>query len=211
MFDFYLQGKQLCLSIARTAILEHRPVSMVAKAIDVLVTSYSLSVKTGSCVKATKSEKTSTSGVPHVTSPRPSIDESVGSGDALGKSIKHESTAGDNEPPNRSLSFSNSDSEDNVSPETVRTNSNGLHPSDGKVDGKRLMGGETSGVAVMSSSVGLASNPLNADTDEQQDCQITSPAISTDEIYSFVFAPVEEEMVGDPSYLVTIIVEFLRR
>jgi hypothetical protein len=38
-----------------------------------------------------------------------------------------------------------------------------------------------------------------------------SPAISTDEMYSLLFAPVEEEMVGDPSYLVAIIVEFLRR
>ncbi|PON56302.1 Colon cancer-associated Mic1-like [Trema orientale] len=204
------KGKQLCLSIARTAILEHRPVSIVAKAIDVLVTSYSHSIRTGSSVKTTKSEKTSTSGVPHVTSPRPSVDESVSRVDTLGKSIKHESTAGDNEQPNRSLAFSNSDSEDSESSEPLRTNSNGRHPVDGKVDRKRLMGGETSGAEVMSSSAGLGNNPLNANTDEQQESQITSPAISPDEIYSSVFAPVEEETVGDPSYLVTVIVEFIR-
>ncbi|XP_062113148.1 uncharacterized protein LOC133824288 [Humulus lupulus] len=203
------KGKQLCLSIACTAILEHRPVSMVAKAINVLVTSYSHSIKTGCCVKTTKSEKTSASGVPHVTSPRPNVDESISRVDALGKSVKHDSTAGDNEPSNRSAAFSNSDSDDSVNSESARTNSNGLQTIDSKVDKRRLMGGETSSVAVMPSAVGFANNSLIANTDDHQESQITSPAISPDEIYRFVFAPVEEEMVGDPSYLIAIIVEFL--
>ncbi|KAF4369006.1 hypothetical protein F8388_013335, partial [Cannabis sativa] len=203
------KGKQLCLSIACTAILEHRPVSMVAKAINVLVTSYSHSIKTGSSVKTTKSEKTSASGVPHVTSPRPGVDESVNRVDALGKSVIHDSTAGDNEPSNRSTAFSNSDSDDSVNSESARNNSNGLHTIDSKVDKRRLMGGETSCVAVMPSAVGPSNNSLIANTDEHQESQITSPAISPDEIYNFVFATVEEEMVGDPSYLIAIIVEFL--
>jgi hypothetical protein len=36
-------------------------------------------------------------------------------------------------------------------------------------------------------------------------------AISPLEMYRFVFALVEDEMSGDPSYLVSVIIEFLRR
>ncbi|EXB51316.1 hypothetical protein L484_004585 [Morus notabilis] len=207
------KAKQLCLSIARTAILEHRPVSMVSRAIDVLVTSYSNSIKTGSSIKAPKPEKTSSSGVPNVTTAGPSVDDSVSREDALGKSIKHESASGlDYDLRNRSLDSSNSDSGDGSGSEPIRTSSNG-HNVDGKVDMKRLMGGETSGAAssLQSQNPGLGNNPLNANASEQQDSQLTSPAISPDEIYNYIFAPVEEEMVGDPSYLVAIIIEFLRR
>lgn len=38
-----------------------------------------------------------------------------------------------------------------------------------------------------------------------------SVAISPVEMYQFVFALVEDEMSGDPSYLVSVIIEFLRR
>lgn len=206
----------MCLSIARTAILEHRPVSMVAKAIDVLVSSYTNSIKTGSCVKATKPEKTSSSGVPNATNPGLSVGDSVNRVDALGKSIEHESTVGlDNDLRGRPLTFSDSDSEDSSGSEPIRTCSNG-HNVDGRADKKKRMGGETSGGVMPSSSlqsehVGLGNNLLNVNASEQQESQLTSPAISPDEMYSLIFSPVEEEMVGDPSYLVAIIVEFLRR
>lgn len=209
------KAKHLCLSMARTAILEHRPVSMVAKAIDVLVSSYTNSIKTGNCVKATKPEKTSSSGVPNATSPGLSVDDSVSRVDALGKSIKHESTAGlDDDLRGRPLTFSDSDSEDSSGSEPIRTSSNG-HNVDGRADKKKLMGGETSGGVMPSSSLqsehfGLGNNLLNVNASEQQESQLTSPAISPDEMYSLIFSPVEEEMVGDPSYLVAIIVEFLR-
>ncbi|EXB51315.1 hypothetical protein L484_004584 [Morus notabilis] len=186
---------------------------MVSRAIDVLVTSYSNSIKTGSSIKAPKPEKTSSSGVPNVTTAGPSVDDSVSREDALGKSIKHESASGlDYDLRNRSLDSSNSDSGDGSGSEPIRTSSNG-HNVDGKVDMKRLMGGETSGAAssLQSQNPGLGNNPLNANASEQQDSQLTSPAISPDEIYNYIFAPVEEEMVGDPSYLVAIIIEFLRR
>ncbi|XP_024018837.1 uncharacterized protein LOC21388082 [Morus notabilis] len=185
---------------------------MVSRAIDVLVTSYSNSIKTGSSIKAPKPEKTSSSGVPNVTTAGPSVDDSVSREDALGKSIKHESASGlDYDLRNRSLDSSNSDSGDGSGSEPIRTSSNG-HNVDGKVDMKRLMGGETSGAAssLQSQNPGLGNNPLNANASEQQDSQLTSPAISPDEIYNYIFAPVEEEMVGDPSYLVAIIIEFLR-
>lgn len=210
------KAKQLCLSIARTAILEHRPVSMVAKAIDVLVSSYTNSIKTGSSVKATKPEKTSSSGVPNATSPGLSVGDSVNRVDALGKSIKHESTAGlDDDLRGRPLTFSDSDSEDSSGSEPIRTGSNG-HNVDGRAYKKKVVGGETSGGVMPSSSslqsehVGLGNDLLNVNASEQQESQLTSPAISPDEMYSLIFSPVEEEMVGDPSYLVAIIVEFLR-
>ncbi|KAH0450470.1 hypothetical protein IEQ34_021162 [Dendrobium chrysotoxum] len=43
-----------------------------------------------------------------------------------------------------------------------------------------------------------------------QGAQLSTAAISPDEMYNFVFAIVEDEMGGDPAYLVAIIVEFLR-
>ncbi|PRQ44424.1 putative colon cancer-associated Mic1, WD40/YVTN repeat-like-containing domain-containing protein [Rosa chinensis] len=190
------KAKQLCLSIARTVILERRPVSTVARAIDVLVSSYSHSIKTGNYLKGTKAGKTLPSGMPHTTGPKLSADSSASRVDAIGKSIKYESSAGvDSESPNRFLTFSNSDSEEDAS------------FFDSKIDRGKLTGAETSVSEARSS---LVNNPLDANLSEQQESQLTSPAISPDEMYSFVFAPVEEEMVGEPSYLVAIIVEFLR-
>ncbi|KAM7271565.1 hypothetical protein ACFE04_030779 [Oxalis oulophora] len=179
------KAKQLCLAIARTVILERRPVSMVAKGIDVLVTSYSHSVKTGSYHKGLKTDKTNPPGVPNVSSSRPAADEH-------GKSIKHEVS---NEQFNRSSTFSDSDSEGN-----------------GRLNRENLGGPESSGEVNSSSVQNRVSGPSNSLLNvnvEQLDSQLTSPAISPDEMYRFVFAPVDEEMVGDPSYLVAIIVEFL--
>ncbi|PQQ01457.1 uncharacterized protein Pyn_39252 [Prunus yedoensis var. nudiflora] len=205
------KAKQLCLSIARTVILERRPVSTVSRAIDVLVSSYSHSVKTGTYIKGMKSGKTSPSIVPQTSGPRSSADVSASRVDAVGKSIKHESAAGvDSESPNRFLNFSDSDSEDNASFEPLKITSNNVQLFDGKLARGKLMGAETSGGEVRSSSLRSGNSPLDANVLEQQESQPTSPVISSDEMYSFVFAPVEEEMIGEPSYLVAIIVEFLR-
>ncbi|CAN1278025.1 Regulator of MON1-CCZ1 complex [Linum perenne] len=143
--------KQLCLAITRTIILERKPVPMVSKAMDILVSSYSHSLKTNVNLKASKAGETSAS-------------------------------AG----PNANLQ---------------------------KVENSQ--GAESSRSEVQSSSshnqqLGPNNDQLNADNSEKQDSQLTSPAISPDEMYTCVFAPVEETMDGDPSYLVSIIVEFLR-
>ncbi|VVA38546.1 PREDICTED: C18orf8 [Prunus dulcis] len=205
------KAKQLCLSIARTVILERRPVSTVSRAIDVLVSSYSHSVKTGTYIKGIKSGKTSPSIVPQTSGPRSSADVSASRVCAVGKSIKHESAAGvDSESPNRFLNISDSDSEDIASFEPPRTTSNNVQLFDGKLARGKLTGAETSGGEVRSSSLRSGNSPLDANVLEQQESQPTSPVISSDEMYSFVFAPVEEEMIGEPSYLVAIIVEFLR-
>lgn len=178
---------------------------MVARTIDVLVTSYSHSIKTGSYHKGTKPEKMSPSAVPHVTAPS-SADVSVSRVEVLGKSIKHESTAGvEGRSTNQSLSFLNSDSDESTNSEPVRTNLNDLQSVDGKGDKGK------SAEPSASEQLGTGYNPLNASAAEQQESQLTSPAVSPEEMYTYVFAPAEEEMVGDPSYLVAVMVEFLRR
>ncbi|KAF7818929.1 regulator of MON1-CCZ1 complex [Senna tora] len=185
------EAKQLCLGIIRTLILERRPVSVVAKAIHVLVTSYSLSIKTDSYLKGIKSDKTSTSGVQHAGNPLSGADVSTGGADALGKSIIHESAARlDGGSVNKPSIGSSFDSEG----ETQSVTQVG-----GKVNREHSPSTESHSAHVMRSSLQFG----------QEESQLTSPAISPDEMYSFVFAPVDEEMVGDPSYLVTIIVEFL--
>ncbi|XP_062166239.1 uncharacterized protein LOC133872682 [Alnus glutinosa] len=209
------KAKELCLAIARTVILERRPVAMVARAMDVLVTSYSHSIKTGSYLKGIKSEKALPSSVPHVTSPKSGADVSATRVGARGKAVKLESAAVvDSDYFNKSSAFSSLDSEKATS-EPPKTNSSDLQFIDSKVDREKSMGAEISSTEVQPSSLhhhllGQGNNPLNANVSEQQEAQLTSPAISPDEMYSFVFAPVEEEMVGDPSYLVAIVVEFLR-
>lgn len=172
---------------------------MVARAIDVLVSSYSLSLKTGSYFKGMKTETTS-SVVPNTSSARSGTDEPASRVD--GKSVRHESTVGvDSEYTNRSSTFSASDSEENASTEPLKTDSSYLQLGGGKVDRANLTGAQSSSTECQPSS----------NISEQQDSQLSSPAISPDEMYQFVFAPVEEEMVGDPSYLVAVIIEFLRR
>lgn len=211
------QAKQLCLAIVRTIILEHRPVPMVARAMDILVTNYSHSIKTGSYLKGIKSEKTSPSTVPHVSSPSAVAEVTASRVGALEKSVQHEFAAGvDSELFNRSSTLLSSDSEDNAISEPQKTNSSDIHFFYGKVDGENLMGAETSSTDVQPTSLqhqllGPSNNALNANAPEQQEAQLTSPAISPDQMYSFIFAPIEEEMVGDPSYLVAIIIEFLHR
>ncbi|KAM0993103.1 hypothetical protein ACFX13_008931 [Malus domestica] len=209
------KAKQLCLSIARTVILERRPVSTVSRALDVLVSSYSHSIKTGTYLKGIKSAKTSPSGEPQTSGPRSSADVSSRRVDTVGKSIKFEYAAGlDSESPNRFLTYSNSDSEDSTSFEAPKATSNNSQLFDGKMDRGKLTGAETSGGEIRSSSLQYQvlrsdNSPLDANA-SQQESQPTSPVISPDEMYSFVFAPVEEEIIGEPSYLVAIIVEFLR-
>ncbi|KAI4300661.1 hypothetical protein L6164_034012 [Bauhinia variegata] len=169
------KAKQLCLGITRTLILERRPISVVAKAIHALVTSFSHSIKTGSYIKGLKSEKPSVSGVQQSESQVSGVDASASTADALGKSIAHESSA------------------------RVDVDSESETQVGSKVDRENTPSTEVHSAHLMQSSLQSG----------QEESQRTSPVISPDEMYSFVFAPIDEEMVGDPSYLVAVIVEFL--
>ncbi|GMI84799.1 hypothetical protein like AT3G12010 [Hibiscus trionum] len=190
------KAKQLCLAITRTMILERRPINMVAKAMDVLVASYALSLKTGSYFKGIKTDK-NTSNVPNVSAPGQGVDVNTGRTDGLGKSAQHKSASRVNSVSvSRPSTYSSSETEDSSSFEPSKISSN-----DSQFDGVKVDTGAES------SATG---NPLNASVSEQQESQLTSPAISPDEMYRFVFAPTEEEMIGEPSYLVAIILEFFR-
>ncbi|XP_022934291.1 uncharacterized protein LOC111441498 isoform X1 [Cucurbita moschata] len=192
------KAKQLCLTLTRTMILEHRPVATVAKAIDVLVSSYTLSSKVGPSVKESKTDR-SQSVVPQVS----------GSGPVPGGNNR-DSTAGmESEAPHRTSIFPSSDSEGNADVDQLNT---GNHQS--IVDQERWRSTISSTDIQASSSqyqhLGPGCNRLNDDVSDEGSL-VLSPAISPDEMYSFVFAPIEEEIVGDPSYLLAIIIEFLRR
>ncbi|KAJ8754460.1 hypothetical protein K2173_005621 [Erythroxylum novogranatense] len=205
------KGKQFCLGMARTAILERRPLTMVSRVIEVLVILYAHTLKTGTYLKGTKPEMTSSCSEEHSGSPRKSVGASTGSVDSLGKSTKHESNAGtNNESPIRSSNTSASESEDSTHFEFLR-----IKFSISMVENKNLVGTQISTCEVQPSSfqsqpLGMSSNPLKANDSDRQDPRLTFPVISPDDMYNFVFIPVQEELVGD-SYLVGIIVEYLFR
>ncbi|XP_015969404.1 uncharacterized protein LOC107492870 isoform X1 [Arachis duranensis] len=185
------KAKQLCLGIIRTLILEHRPVPVVAKAIHVVVTSYSHSIKTGSYLKGLKPEKPSASSVQNA-----GADVSAVGTNAIGKSIAHESDARvDRGSSSKALSL---DSEDESRTANPKRNSKETQVGD-EVNDENSSGTEVHNAHVTQSSLQLG----------QEESQLASAAISPDEMYSFVFSPIDEEMVGDPSYLVAIIIEFL--
>ncbi|KAL2535145.1 Colon cancer-associated Mic1-like [Abeliophyllum distichum] len=206
------KAKQLCLEITRTLILERRSLPVVARAIDVLITTYSQAIKTGSYQKRTNTEDASPSGVSNLKSPNTEVDESSRV-DASG--IKQESARGiESESSNRST-ISASVSDGSVSFETKKMTSHNLDSSSGKTEGGYMVEPEASGAQVDASIVqsqilGPGSNALNANASEQLESQVSSAAISPADLYRFVFAAIEEEMAGDATYLVSIIVEFLR-
>lgn len=153
---------------------------VVAKAVNVLVSSYSHSIKTGNYLKGVKPEKASTS-----------VDQNSGAEvsaierDLIGKSIIHESMERvDSGSLNKASAVSSMDSDNESQSTNPKHNSKDAH-----------------------SAYDMQSSLQSG----QEESQLTSAAISPDEMYSFVFSPVDEEMVGDPSYLVAIIIEFLHR
>lgn len=170
------KAKHLCLELLRSIIIERRPLPVIFRAVNVLVTSFAYSLKTGNYSKSIKSEQPTVSGVPENNSG----DNSGNKPDTSGKSVKTEPSSG----------FSTSDSEDNANFKKAKTKFLDINSSNPQ---ENLMGSE-----------------LNASVSEQQESQVTSAAIPPDDLYSFVFASVEEEMVTDASYLFAIIVEFIR-
>lgn len=223
--------KKLCLAIMRTIILERRPISMVSRAIDVLVTSYSHIVKMGSSLlggERVSPEKTEHSGSQHVVN---SVLSEQPTTRILnhGKSIREESsTRAENEQvqstSRKTSSHSVSDAESDANIEAVGKNlgqmtlaqssSGELHASDAREETRKSTGEQTSGAHFEQSSLqsGLEQSSSLSDpcVSNQRGSQFTSVAISPDEMYHFVFAHVEDEMGGDPGYLVAIVVEFLR-
>ncbi|KVH90598.1 Colon cancer-associated Mic1-like protein, partial [Cynara cardunculus var. scolymus] len=205
-------AKQLCLELARSLIIERRPLPMVFRAIEVLVNSFSYSLKTGSYLKGGKSEKPAVPGVSE-NSVSTGTSDNISSADASGKSVKTGPASGVDRRTIHNSSFLTSDSEDNANFKKAKAKFLDTNSSSGNIDGETSVGADASRIEdhSMASEPQLHDNqPLNANVSEQQDSQVTSAAIPPDELYNFVFASVEEEMIADASYLFAIIVEFIR-
>ncbi|KAL8456279.1 hypothetical protein ACS0TY_034476 [Phlomoides rotata] len=203
------KAKQLCLAITRTIILERRPVPVVAMIMDVLLTAYSHAIKTGSYYKRIRAEETSQSGASNVNKPKPAVNDSTTGIDASGKFIKQGSESGTE---NESYTRSNVPTSDPDG--SLILNSSLPDPSIGSERGYLLEPGTSGGEdlpAGPSQILGSGNNQSNSNVSERHQNQVTSsPATSPADLYSSVFAQVEEEMARDGSYLVAIIVEFLR-
>ncbi|KAL5054168.1 hypothetical protein RYX36_034850 [Vicia faba] len=170
------KAKQLCLGITQTVILEHRPVHVVSKAINVLVTSYFHSIKTCSLLKGLKPEMTLNSGAQNADS-----DVSAIESDAFGKSIVHKSTT--------RVDSGTLDSEDESQFTNLKQSSK-----------EALVGGSVNNVNSPHNEAHSSYTMQSSLLFSQEDSRFTSTTISPDEMYNFVFSPIDEEMVGDPSF-----------
>ncbi|XP_026425129.1 regulator of MON1-CCZ1 complex-like isoform X3 [Papaver somniferum] len=184
-----IKAKQLSLSIMRTQILERQPVPVVSRAIDTLVMSYLHSVKMGVSIQDI-----------HINS----IKHGAMSG---GEREYRQSISGDVQTESTGLTAGStgnirssigSDAEENMNLELLGSGSGDSHTA---ADIEQPLQPQGSGAG---------ENRSESDVPGQRELQVASAAISPDEMYQFIFASVEEEMAGDPAYLVAIIVEYLR-
>lgn len=185
------QVKTLCLAIVRTIILERRSVPTVAKAMDIVLDSYTRLMKMGGAfpgVRRTHEQNQQSGSQPnegsHVvsqesspgTAVRPDVNPDQASG-AVNVSVQSNSGV------EHAIDSISSDSADNRS----------------DVVDKRHQ------------AVGEASRPLSSGTLTQHGQHAGTVAISPIEMFQSVFTLVEDEMMGDPAYLIAVITEFLRR
>uniref|UniRef100_A0A0D9XJF9 Uncharacterized protein n=1 Tax=Leersia perrieri TaxID=77586 RepID=A0A0D9XJF9_9ORYZ len=185
--------KNLSLAIVRTIILERRPVTMVSKAMDVVLDSYARLMKMGGspAVRRT-SEQNQQSGV------QPTVNPDSASGD--GNRPVQSNSEVDNgianlaAQPDRTLLNTSSDSDDitNASGRAIQGIS-GLESSDA---GERKL-----------QVLGQDSRPLASGTSTQHGSHVVSLAVSPSEFFESVFVLVEDEMMADPAYLISIIMD----
>ncbi|KAF9599349.1 hypothetical protein IFM89_036806 [Coptis chinensis] len=205
------KAKQLCLAIMRTLILERRPVSVVSKAIDVLVSSYSHSMKTEASFprRTAESKKASTSSSQQFDGSGAVDDESRSQLERHGNPNQHGLVSGlEKESQHSMLRDTGNESLD--FDECSRINRLSLSSdSEDSSNSERIV--EVSNAEVeQPSSQSRARGIVCSDVSEDRDSQVTSVAVSPDEMYSLVFSLIEEEMTGEPSYLVSILVEYFR-
>uniref|UniRef100_A0ACD5ZTW0 Uncharacterized protein n=1 Tax=Avena sativa TaxID=4498 RepID=A0ACD5ZTW0_AVESA len=203
--------KTLSLAIIRTIILERRPITLVAKAMDVILDSYSRLMKIGGSAAGARgtSEQNEQSsgqpveessvisqGPPSGTINRPVVhtDSAIGvesrplqssSGAELG--IANLAAAVD-----RTTLITSSDSED------IANTSGALSQATSGATSKRPQ------------VVGEDSRPLASGASMQHGTHVTTVAISPNDMFQSVFLLVEDEMMGDPAYLIAVTMEFLR-
>ncbi|KAJ0988454.1 hypothetical protein J5N97_006810 [Dioscorea zingiberensis] len=217
--------KQLCLAILRTIIVEKRPVSLIARAIDVLIASYAHSAKMGNALPGDKgaSENSPSTGSQHRIDSGPHVDprsemspERSSEQESSGKEKEHQQDRDASKTRATDVSVGKlklavSDPEVDMSLEPVETRSGQFLEKSFPCE-KEDIQVESSNTA--SEKFPLRTEELNSSpstsASNQQGTQLTSVAISPNEMYNSVFAVVEDEMGADPAYLVAVIVEFLR-
>ncbi|CAN6288265.1 unnamed protein product [Urochloa humidicola] len=202
--------KTTCLAILRTIILERRSVTTVAKAMDVVLESYSRLMKTGGGlpgVRRTHDQSQQLGGQPvegsHVisqeSSPGTTVSPANANPDQAGGAANRSSQAnsGVSHGADRATLNTSSDSDEitNVSGVTSQGTS-GYQTSDAINKGQQVVGED--------------SRPLSSGTSMQHGQHAGSVAISPIEMFQSVFALVEDEMMGDPAYLTAVSMEFLR-
>ncbi|KAK9122651.1 hypothetical protein Sjap_012253 [Stephania japonica] len=204
--------KQLCLALTRTLILERRPVPMVSRALDVLVASFSHSLKIGSNVQGRSIEgDQSNSGNQRAGGSRAIVNESI-SRDEHGKSVCGPSRGPDNESQKfKSVRVDN----ESINRTTGSLMNRLLTCSDPEDSTNQDLTTRISGAGVgqspsHSQTLAMGVDTFNSSVSGQRESQVVSSAISPDEMYTSVFSLVEEEMTGDPAYLIAIIVEYFR-
>uniref|UniRef100_A0A0D3HDE1 Uncharacterized protein n=1 Tax=Oryza barthii TaxID=65489 RepID=A0A0D3HDE1_9ORYZ len=179
--------KTLSLAIVRTIILERRPITMVAKAMDVVLDSYSRLMKMGGGLPAVR--RTS------VQNQQPGVQPGV----------NPDSASGDGNRPVQS----NSEVEHgiaNLAEHVDRTLLNTSSDSDDIIDAS----GASDAPDRKPQVLGQDSRPLASGTSTQHGSHVASVAVSPSEMFESVFVLVEDEMMADPAYLISIIMEFLR-
>ncbi|XP_040384074.1 regulator of MON1-CCZ1 complex [Oryza brachyantha] len=188
--------KTLSLAIVRTIILERRPITMAAKAMDVVLDSYSRLMKMGGGLPGvrTTSEQNQQSGVQPVANP--------------------DSVSGDGNRPAQNSGVERGIS--NLAAHVDRTSLNTSSDSEEITDASGEANQGTSGLQASDAAerkpqvAGEDSRPLASGTSMQQGSHYANVAVSPSEMFESVFVLVEDEMMADPAYLISIIMEFLR-
>lgn len=207
--------KTLSLAIVRTTILERRPITLVAKAMDIILDSYSRSMKMvgGAAGVRRTSEQNQQSSFQPVEDSRVVSQEPPGT--MIGPVINTDSVSG----VESRQSQSNSGVEHgiaNLAAHVDRSSLNTSSDSDGITNTSRAVSQATSSSQISDATgkrpqvVGEDSQPLASGTSMQHGTHVASVAISPIEMVQSVFVLVEDEMMGDPAYLIAVIMEFLR-
>lgn len=200
--------KTLSLAIVRTIILERRPITMVAKAMAVVLDSYSCLMKMGGSVSGVRraSEQQQSSGQPFEDSSVILLEPP--SRTMIRPVVNTESASGvETRPPQ-----SNSGVEHGIASLAAhvdRTSLNTSSNSDDIINTSR--GSQTSdATSERPQALGEDRRPLASGTSIQHGPHGAGVAISPIEMFQSVFVLVEDEMMGDPAYLIAVIMEFLR-
>ncbi|URD72550.1 Colon cancer-associated protein Mic1-like [Musa troglodytarum] len=227
--------KMLCLSIMRAIMLERRPISIITRAIDALVTSYAHLVKMENAFHGgdRSSKKSQNSGSQSANTSTivsaESLDETMNRGKSIIKGAESETqqstirnlvNVNDNhakKSTSKASLDSVSDSDGDANLDAMRSNSGesldkylstDLLSSDAMQDVKKNTKHDyLKQSPIESEGLGCSSSRSDSCISNQQEPQITSVAISPDEMYHFVFQLVEEELGGDPAYLIADIVD----